>query len=117
MGVVLHGEVRGMTERPILFSAPMARAILSGTKIQTRRALRRQFSTDAVPAEMTKTSPERWAVSGHSCMWWCDAAANPDEAIRCPYGVPGDRLWARETWRYCDWTEDGQPFVEYGADG
>jgi hypothetical protein len=87
-----------MTERPILFSAPMIRAILAGQKTQTRRALRRQFGPDAAPVEMPKTTPEGWVVGGHSGVWWCDAAANPDDAIRCPYGVPGDRLWVRETW-------------------
>lgn len=116
-----------MTERPILFSAPMVRAILAGQKTQTRRALRRQFALDALPVEMPKTAPEGWVVNGHSGIWWCDAAANPDDAIHCPYGVPGDRLWVREAhWFFQDQhdpvtgytppvltTED----VEYRADG
>ena len=86
-----------MTERPILFSAPMVRAILAGTKMQTRRVVKPQFSADAVPAEMPATDPiGGWVVGGHSGVWWCDAAANPDESKRCPYGQPGDRLWVRE---------------------
>ena len=32
-------------------------------------------------------------------------------------GVPGDRLWVRETWRYHDWTEDGDPWIGYRAGG
>lgn len=90
-----------MKERPILFSAPMVRAILSGQKTQTRRAIRKQFAPDAEPAEVAATSPEGWQISGHSGLWWDDAGACIDDAIRCPYGQPGDRLWVRESWRVC----------------
>lgn len=88
-----------MKERPILFSAPMVRAILDGSKSQTRRAVRKQFAPDAEPAEVPATSPEGWQISGHSGLWWDDAGACIDDAIRCPYGTPGDRLWVRETWQ------------------
>lgn len=60
-----------MAERPILFSAPMVQAILAGTKTQTRRVVKGKY-------------------------WFSDG--RPDlELLRCPYGVPGDRLWVRET--------------------
>lgn len=89
-----------MKEKPILFSAPMVRAILEGRKTQTRRVVRKQFAPDADPAEVSATSPEGWQISGHAGLWWDDAGACIDDAIRCPYGQPGDRLWVRETWRY-----------------
>jgi len=85
------------TERPILFSAPMVRAMLNGAKTQTRRAVRKQFGADAIVAEVAATTPEGWQVSGHSGLWWDDAGACIDDAIRSPYGMPGDRLWVRET--------------------
>lgn len=88
-----------MTERPILFSAPMVRALLDGTKTQTRRVVKPQFAADALPCEMPATDPiGGWVVPGHSGLWWCDAAANADDARRCPYGKPSDRLWVREAW-------------------
>lgn len=92
-----------MKERPILFSAPMVRAILEGRKTQTRRVVRKQFGPDAEPAEVAATSPEGWQITGHSGLWWDDAGACIDDAIRCPYGQPGDRLWVREAFR----TEEG----------
>jgi len=83
-------------DRPILFSAPMVRALLAGTKTQTRRPVRKQFARDAIVAEVAATTPEGWQVSGHSGLWWDDAGACIDDAIRCPFGIPGDRLWVRE---------------------
>lgn len=122
-----------MKERSILFSAPMVRAIRAGQKTQTRRSLRKQFSHDAEPAEVAATSPEGWQISGHSGLWWDDAVACIDDAIRCPYGQPGDRLWGRETWadltathgrRWEKWNAETRrydsgvnPFVWYRADG
>lgn len=94
-----------MRERPILFSGPMVRALLAGTKTQTRRVVRGIYPP---------CRPEYDSESG-LLEWFAG-----DEAFastRCPYGVPGDRLVVREAWRYADWTEDGQPWVQYQADG
>mgnify|MGYP001809841647 CR=1 FL=1 len=90
-----------MKEIPILFSAPMVRALLAGTKTQTRRAWREQ-----PPAGVRVAY-----VPGHT---------------RTPYGQRGDRLWVREAWRTtgddgrCDDMppRDLQPHsVWYEADG
>lgn len=69
-----------MKERPILFSAPMVRAILEGRKTMTRRVIRQQPSAGV-----------RWGFDG-----WEDGRG---KALRCPYGQPGDRLWVKETWQ------------------
>lgn len=89
-----------MKEHPILFSGAMVSALLAGTKTQTRREVKPQFAPEAVPAEMCATNEQGHQVSGHSGMWWDDEASNADEAVRCPYGQPGDRLWVRETFAH-----------------
>ncbi len=92
--------VPALRERPILFSAPMVRAVLDGTKTQTRRVVKlphenplgkwealpwggpnggRTRSGETLPAQM---------VIGHS---------RTGDILGCPYGQPGDRLWVRET--------------------
>lgn len=75
-----------MKERPILFSGPMVRALLEGQKTVTRRVV-------------------RWPLLGPSDgrkrrVYLPDDLTGSDAASRklCPYGVPGDRLWVRETW-------------------
>ena len=78
-------------ERPILFSAPMVRAILEGRKTVTRRAIKVQPHIDA---------------SGNFCVgrsnYGQDGYGRPvtKHFVNgcCPYGKPGDRLWVRETW-------------------
>ena len=70
-------------ERPILFSAPMVRAIRTGRKTQTRRVVKPQPSAGVRHSPFVPSGLE----DGHG------------REIRLKYGQPGDRLWVRETWQ------------------
>jgi len=74
-------------ERPILFSAPMVRAILDGKKTQTRRVVK-------LPG-YTIEERDNGAPWPHCSTWSHGDDGSPWAA--CPYGAPGDRLWVRET--------------------
>jgi hypothetical protein len=78
-------------ERPILFSAPMVLAILAGRKTQTRRALRDQQPAD-LGAAMHGGHLSRRSVHHHGKL-----VGHRMAPVACPYGVPGDRLWVKET--------------------
>lgn len=86
-----------MTERPILFSAPMVRAILAGRKTQTRRIVR---GVDECPhgydGVVTHAVPKEAHLRGRHCF---NLASGESAYIRCPYGARGDVLWVRETHR------------------
>lgn len=89
-----------MKERPIIFSAPMVRAILDGQKTQTRRII--------------KPQPEY----RHGVLFTLGSSTgySPDlMAGACPYGRTGDRLWVREAFAYVIYG-DGMRFIEYRAD-
>lgn len=86
-----------MKERPILFSAPMVRAILDGTKTQTRRVVK-GLALDWL--DNAKFTPEY--------------VASPDNYM-CPYGLPGDRLWVREAYCFQSYSE-GIALLTYHAD-
>ena len=75
-----------MKTRPILFSAPMVRALLEGRKTQTRR--------------IVKPQPQHIAWFAHQEGWIARMRDEEpqNEMVKCPYGQPGDRLWVRETW-------------------
>lgn len=103
-------------ERPILFSAPMVRAILDGRKTVTRRPVKGLSSSFAVTtaADESPLNAVCWNVGG--------------PIIHCPYGKPGEQLWVRESfWHAGDWVstypEDdtgswsGTARVHYRADG
>ncbi len=106
-----------MTDKPILFSGPMVRAILDGRKTVTRPVLKPQ------PPEWATFCQELqglyhsrgWAPSG---LWqWSEPEQNPLRKLRrwpvhekgpmagIDYGMkplhaPGDRLWVREVWSH-----------------
>lgn len=89
-----------MTERPILFSGPMVRAILEGRKTVTRRVVKPQ---PRVSDEEAMVLPEAWATGF--------------VGVKCPHGRKGDRLWVRETWASPDQDKSKQGRVAYDADG
>lgn len=71
------------TEHPILFSTPMVQAILEGRKIMTRRILKVKGCKPFIPDARTWSKEDilAWTANGSTC----------------PYGIPGDKLWVRET--------------------
>lgn len=81
-----------MTERPILFSAPMVRAILAGAKVQTRRVVNPE------PAGSVTTIYRPFAHEPNNWQGYADNVGFIRWYGRCRYGQPGDRLWVRETW-------------------
>lgn len=83
-----------MKEHPISFKTEMIQAIFAGWKHMTRRT-RGLKRINERPAAWGK--PVLDPTDGK---WVFTAEHGPAEQVRvkCPYGVPGDRLWVRETW-------------------
>jgi hypothetical protein len=78
-------------ERPILFQGAMVRALLAGTKTQTRRAIRLQPHDVVMVPSGNHLFDYRIDLSDYSRVVPMDKAVTLS-----PYGVPGDRLWVRE---------------------
>lgn len=104
-----------MKEHPILFSAPMVKALLEGRKTQTRRPLNPQPCSDYSTLESGFYHPTEVDKNGEMYPGdeifgaWTD---DGEYGWKCPYGQVGDRLWVRETF----WVDDAeQTAVFYAA--
>jgi len=98
-------------ERPILFNAPMIRAILANTKTQTRRIFK--------PDRMTWDANGRYtthAMRGGELSTTGSGPFKPSSWLHyCPYGQPGDRLWVRESFARVP-TACGSEDIVFAAD-
>ena len=102
-----------MKERPILFSGAMVRAILDGSKTQTRRVIKPQpawevagnpeilplptsgefgMFINVILRSCFRSNGARYTAIDGKYDGWCTTPI-----WKCPYGVAGDRLWVRET--------------------
>jgi len=87
-----------MKEHPILFSGEMVQAIPEGYKTMTRRVIKPQPD---FPVFVKKAVCSYDDESSYYCWWLLDSfdlTIDDCSFLRCPYGVPGDHLWAKETW-------------------
>lgn len=89
-----------MSDKPILFSAPMIRALLDGRKTQTRRIIK----------------PRKHASIFEPGKWTDSYVLNPGNADwrnrELRYEV-GDVLWVKETWARV--SDDGDHWIDYRA--
>lgn len=82
-----------MKWHPILFQADMVRAVLDGRKTQTRRVIKPPPGpNDIFTGWLANTAV--WRELGQLY-----GVTRKDMQRKCPYGVPGDRLWVREKWQ------------------
>lgn len=83
-----------MSDRPIIFSAPMVRALLDGRKTQTRRVLK---PFEPKPGDGAKPLPKGLIVP-HAFDPKAGRFVVEKESYHPPRYAPGDRLWVREAW-------------------
>lgn len=87
-----------MTERPILFSGPMVRAIIDGRKTVTRRVIKAP-----IPSSVKGIKEYRNRLGALVYGFVLGRSEVLGEimelaGIKCPVGQPGDLLWVREAW-------------------
>jgi hypothetical protein len=92
-----------MKERPIIMGAESVMAILDGRKTQTRRVIKIQPPEEdyqlLTVIDSTRNKDEgcsHWAKLNESKT---NIVIDDGRMFRCPYGIIGDRLWIRETWK------------------
>lgn len=93
-------------ERPILFSALMVKALLEGSKTQTRRIAPiseldiKDLGDGLVCWHVGFSKAIKGSLGSYSGgKFSADQARSIIASQYNPFGIPGDRLWVRETWQ------------------
>jgi hypothetical protein len=109
------------SEKPIIFSSEMVKAILEGRKSQTRRVLQIQpiLAMAYEDEQYQKTAGKHWTCYGARKIRaaWPEHGEPQWDDDFCPYGKPGDRLWVRETFEHSGYGAIDDIEIRYSADG
>lgn len=100
---------------PITMSDECVRKTLAGTMTQVQRPVIPQPPDGTAYVLVQEDGPWALCISAFGDDGEYPDGSNPWR--RCPYGIVGDRLWVRETWRIDGWNEDGIIRIQYRADG
>lgn len=111
-----------MSERPIIFSTPMVRALLYGGKTMTRRVIQPQPKCRLCYTYAGRGNG-KWGYPGKdAAQIWGEAYRQPEnltaadmDALWTPPCHTDDILWVRETWGTWSRTEGTAPMLCYRA--
>lgn len=121
-----NGRRVQVKERPILFTAPMVRALLDGLKLQTRRIVKPQPFTNNVrgPELYQPTTIDRHGEEQPGDYIYGIYDDSGEWGVKSPYGQTGDWLWVKETHQAhpiygspvyrADWPTDNNPVRNEG---
>lgn len=114
----LRQPVEAPRETPIIFSAPMVRSLLAGTKLQTRRAIKPVGNDEGfVIVERDDKTLWPWRSDDGESMLTTIGGFTHEIPMSCPYGRAGDRLWVREKWSADPPIDDSWASTEWNGCG
>ncbi len=108
-----------MKERGILFTPENYAKCVAGTKTQTRRIVKPQPPCECEYLINGASSHALCRSLKHPELWVPPKATSKDHRLACPFGQPGDRIYAKEVhWKYGAFamTGKGKRFVAANRD-